>query len=183
MIAVEVAQLLAAVKILDQRMIEPDEDGFVLRLWGSALERIPFGVAQDAVGQWYQSERYRETRETITPADIVGWWRDRRRHEAEDRPRVSFDPVRIRSGIDEVVAALAERRAVRAGVDPEEAMDEAGSRAAERRLVQSVVCPWAPCSAVVGAPCVDRRGRSLRQAVAHGSRVELALGASGISPS
>lgn len=166
----EVAQLLAAASTVDPRMSQPGE--LVLRMWTGMLENIPMQAAEQAL--WHH---YRHSRETIRPADIVEWHRERRRHEPERRERPPFDPDKIHAGVDRAIAALAERKAIAAGTDPGEAADIAEGEAGARRMVLSVPCTWPPCKAAVGSPCVGPDGSPLKKAAAHECREKAALAA------
>ena len=179
MSAQECAQLLGMAAAVDPKVAGADP--IVLRVWFAELRRVPFRVAQEAVLDWYRSERYRETRDSVSPADIVGWWRDRRRHAEESRELLPVVPERIRSGIDRVFAALAERKALAAGLDPETAVDVADSEAQSRRLMQSVRCPWEPCAAQPGRPCTGSKGLPLSRGAVHDSRKLVALDEAGFS--
>jgi hypothetical protein len=92
-------------------------------------------------------------------------------------PRPKMDPELLRNGVDRVFAALAGRKAIRNGVDPEDAADVAEGEAGARRQIRSVVCPH--CKAGVGQPCV-RFGRqeAERRPIEgyHPSRSDLAMG-------
>lgn len=173
MSAQECAQVIGLAAATDPRIPQPSHE--MVRVWWAILRRVPYEAAQEALADWYGSERYRETRESISPADIAGWWRDRRRHAETQREAPPLDPELIRSGVDRVFAALAEKRALAAGVDPETAVDVADSEAQSRRLVRSVVCPWPPCRADVGKPCVGPKGLPLRGDAVHDSRRQLAI--------
>ncbi|GAB3471790.1 zinc finger domain-containing protein [Actinophytocola sediminis] len=91
------------------------------------------------------------------------------------------DLERITAGVDRVVAVLARRRAIAAGMDPGTAVDVADSEAQERRLVRSVPCPWGPCRAQVGRPCTRLGGVPLRGDRVHDLRKQAALGAGSFS--
>ncbi|PXY20343.1 hypothetical protein BAY59_31390 [Prauserella coralliicola] len=157
----EVAQLLAAAATIDPRAPQPGE--LVLRIWTGMLADVPMKAAERAL--W---AHYRQTRETIQPADIVNWWREQRRHAPEERERPPFDPELIHRGVDRVMAALAARK----GLELEAAESEAGAR----RLLRSVECPH--CKASIGQPCVSYDGRPLTKRPAHPAREDAALAAS-----
>lgn len=171
---IEVGRLLTAAKVLDPRMPEPDEHGFVLRLWTIALEDVPFTPAERALMEYYRSALYRERRDPISPADIVQWHKDRRRYAAEERERLPADPDVIHAGIDRVVAALAERKAIGAGEDPDTAAELAEGEAGARRLVRSKPCTH--CGALAGMPCTGPNGKPLTKTEAHDVRVRAAMG-------
>lgn len=178
----DVAQLIGMAAAVDSRMPQPDPH--MLGMWLAAMSRVPLAAGRQAVLDWYRSERFRETRESITPADIAGWWRDRRRHmDAEEarRAQAPLDPELIRTGIDRVFAALAERRAISAGLDPETAIDVADSEAQSRRLMRSVPCPWPPCRAAETKPCVGPKGVPLRNEQVHDGRRQAVLNSATIS--
>ncbi|ALG07638.1 hypothetical protein [Kibdelosporangium phytohabitans] len=178
----EAAQLLVMAKVLDSRFVEPDDDGFVLRLWSRALEDVPMSAAETALGEYYRSARYRESRDSIMPADIVQWYRDQRRYPPATRQRPEFNPERIHAGVDRVFAALAARKAIGAGEDPDLAQDIADGETARRRLMHAVRCEWPPCRAGEGKPCTGPRGLPLSGGRVHDVREQAALAASGSSP-
>ncbi|WP_018682206.1 zinc finger domain-containing protein [Actinokineospora enzanensis] len=167
---VEVGRLLTVVKMLDQRAPRPDEAGMLRKLWAELLARVPFEAAQQAVRAWYGSDRYRETRETITPADIAGWWRDRRRDPVVERRAITAS---ARSAADAATRGMALWAHLRTGLDSEAAECEVEAR----RSLLSVRCPWGPCRAGVGERCRDGRGRALTRTrgEVHPSRRALAL--------
>lgn len=169
----EVTQLLAAAATVDPYAPQPGE--LVLRVWTGMLEQVPMHAAESAL--W---AHYRHSTETIKPADIVERWREQRRLEPEQRARPSFDPDRIHAGVDRVMAALAERKAIDRGADPSDASDVGQGEAGARRLVLSVSCPV--CSAREGERCVvPATGRQLRQRLAHPGREQEASGRAGVS--
>ncbi|GLW91809.1 hypothetical protein [Actinokineospora globicatena] len=175
---VEVGRLLTVVKMLDQRAPQPDKAGMLRKLWQGLLAHVPFAAAKQATEEWYRSDRYRETRETITPADIAGWWRSRRREPVAPRGMIG-------AAAREAAAVLAEEAAtrgmalwthLRTGLELEAAVCEVEAR----RLVTSVPCPWEPCRAGVGQPCTDWKGRPLAKTAggAHAGRVQAVIGGS-----
>jgi hypothetical protein len=167
----EVTQLLAAASTVDQMAPQPGE--LVLRIWSGLLADIPMAAAEKAL--W---AHYRATSTTITPADIVTWYRDRRRHAPEQRQRPPLDPELIRSGVDRVMTAWAQAKAITAGADPEEAGLVAESNVAARRSWRGVACPH--CHARVGQPCTVN-GRPLSKSPAHPLRLDAAFKAAGVS--
>lgn len=169
---VEVGRLLTAAKILDPKMPEPDDAGFVLKLWTRSLHDIPAQVAEEAMTEYYRSARYRENREPISPADIVQWHRDRRRYQQDAYPRADFDPELIHAGVDKAIAALASKKAIGSGVDPMEAADSAESETEDRRMARSVRCPYPPCGAGIGMACTGPGGKPLTKTLAHQSRLD-----------
>jgi len=180
---IEVGKLLAMAITLDPKMPEPDEAGFMRRLWTATLHDVPVELAQRALVEYYRSDRYAQTRETISPADIVQWSHARRRPSESERtglnsatrreaPRPELDPQRIHDGVDRVHAALGVRRAIASGEDPELAVEIAQGEAAARREFLSRACPW--CRAQAGRPCTDGRGRELTRTPAHPSRLDAA---------
>lgn len=171
---VETAELLTAAKILDSRFVEPDDGGFVIRLWHRTLDDVPMHAAEEAMREYYRSSQYRETRDSISPADIVQWWRDRRRYAAVDRDRPPVNPEAIAAGVDQAMAALAARKAIRAGEDPSTALEIAAGDAGARRALRSVACPH--CRARPGQPCIGPRGNPLTKTEAHDSRIQAAMG-------
>lgn len=164
----ETGDLLTAAKILDPRFVEPDDENIVLRLWHRALHDVPMQAAEEAMAEYYRSARYRETRDSISPADIVQWHKDRRRYEYEiDRTPVK--PDQIHAGVGRVFAALAERKAIKSGEDPEMAIDIADGETSVRRDYRSRRCGH--CGASPGLPCVDHRGKPLTMSLAHDCRM------------
>jgi hypothetical protein len=163
----EVSQLLAAAGAVDPKAPQPGE--LVLRIWTTMLADIPMAAAERAVVDWYRSNR-----ETIQPADIVNWYRDRRRYEAEQRELPPVNPAAITAGVDRAVAALAAKKAIKAGEDPGTALEIAEGEAGARRAVRSVPCPH--CLARPGQPCTGPRGTPLTKAEAHDSRIQAAMG-------
>ena len=170
---IEVGRLLTAAKILDSKMPEPDEQGLVLQLWVSSLHDIPNAVAEEAMTEYYRSARYRESRDPLSPADIVQFYRDRRRYTTDPRDRVEFNADRIHAGVDKAIAALAGRKAIAAGADAAEAADEAEGESALRRAIRSVTCPY--CHADAGMPCVGSNGQPLMKTPAHPARMDAAV--------
>jgi hypothetical protein len=171
---IETARLLTAAKVLDSRFVEPDDGGFVIRLWHRSLDDVPMEAAEEALRDYYRSSQYRETRDSISPADIVQWWRDRRRYAAVDRDRPPVDPATITAGVDRAVAELAATKAIRAGEDPGTALEIAEGDAGARRALRSVACPH--CRARPGEPCTGPRGTPLVKTEAHDSRIQAATG-------
>lgn len=163
----EVSQLLAAAGAVDPKAPQPGE--LVLRIWTSMLADIPMAAAERAVVAWYRANR-----ETIQPADIVNWYRDRRRYEMEQRELPPADPEVITAGVDRAIAALAQRKAIKAGEDPSAALEIAEGDAGARRLLRSVACPH--CRARPGQPCTGPRGVPLTKTEVHDSRAQLAAG-------
>ena len=92
-------------------------------------------------------------------------------HETYRRP--PFSPDRIRAGVDRCVAALAEAKARRQGVDPYDAMDAAEAEAGSRRLIRSKRCRH--CRATPDRPCVNP-ATGLEMGGYHSCRVEDAMG-------
>lgn len=72
-------------------------------------------------------------------------------------------------GVDLVFAALAERKAIASGEEPDMAVDVAEGMTAVRREYRSRKCGH--CGANPGQPCVDHRGRPLEKSPAHDSRM------------
>jgi hypothetical protein len=171
MSAQECGQVIGLASAIDNRIPQPSAE--MLTVWYAVLRRVPYEAAEHALTEWYASERYRETRDSISPADIAGWWRDRRRHAEVDRPAEPFDAERIHRGVDLAFAELARRKAIRSGVDPDTAMDVADSEAQSRRLLRSVRCPWEPCQAGLGRPCTRHGGVELAGDRVHDSRRQL----------
>lgn len=86
-----------------------------------------------------------------------------------------FNPDRLRAGVDQVFAAMAEAKAVKDGADPMDAADIAEGETAVRRAVLANPCPH--CKADAQSPCV-RVGTKLDSRVElpgyHPSRTDLA---------
>lgn len=164
----EITHLLAAASTVDQYAPQPDE--LVLRIWHSLLADIPADAAEKSL-----FAHYRATSTTITPADIVGYYRDRRRNPPVVERR-AVDPQLIRDGVDRVMTAWAQAKAISAGSDPEEAALVAESDVAARRSWRSVPCPNTACRAAEGQPCTSN-GRPLSKSPAHPSRLDAAFAA------
>lgn len=189
---IEVGRLLMAAKILDPKMVEPDEDGIVVGLWLKQLADIPNESAEATLEAYYRSEFYRDTRESISPADIVQAYLDQRRAASataeavrerqielmrRDNPAYRPQPIdasRIHDGVDRALSGLVARKAITAGADPGEASAVAEGEAGMRRLVQSVPCPHPSCHADAGQRCVGPGGKPLTKTFAHPSRVDAA---------
>lgn len=184
---IEVGQLLAMAITLDPKMPEPDEDGFMRRLWATMLHDVPRELGQRALVDYYRGDRYAQTREPISPADIVQWTLPRRRPTESERtglnraterkaPRAELDPQRIHDGVDLVLSQWQGQRAIRRGDDPEYAMEIAQGETAVRREFLSRPCTH--CGAAEGSPCVvPRRGstpQQLTKSPAHPSRMSVA---------
>lgn len=166
---IEVGRLLTAAKVLDPKMPQPDSEGFVLRLWTQALHDIPAHAAQAALQEYYRSARYRETRDPISPADIVQRYRDQRRYTSDEREPPPIVPERIHAGVQQVIAALAEKKAHTHGQEPQEAVTSAQAKNAQRRTYLSRNCQH--CGAAPGHACTDHRGHPLKKSPAHDCRV------------
>jgi hypothetical protein len=179
--AVAVGRGLAVAAATDPRMPRSDPDGFIRATWVDMLRDVPAEVIEQAVKEYYCSDRYLQKRETIAPADVVQWWNARRRPTERERtglnaatrrtgPVPELDPQRIHDGVDQVLAALGARKAIRAGEDPEMAVEIAQGEAAVRREFLSRRCPY--CGADAGQPCtVPATGKQLAKAPAHPSRM------------
>lgn len=174
--SVEAGRMLAIIATIDPKLPQPDDAGFMRRLWADMLDHVPADAAERAVHSYYQSERYLQHRNTISPADIVQWWNARRRpNERErdaDRNRPEFDATRIHNGVHGVVAAIAERKAITAGTDAADARAASEAAATERSRLLVVPCPR--CRAAVGEPCIGPNG-PLRKSPCHPSRRDAAL--------
>jgi hypothetical protein len=165
--AQQCAQVIGLAAAADPRIPQPSEE--MLRVWFAILQRVPYEAAHHALAEWYGSERYRETRDSISPADIAGWWRDRRRHAEQHRERPEFDAERVHRGVDLAFAELARKKAIGSGLDPDDAADLAEGETAWRRQVLAVRCEW--CRAAPGMPCMSGPGgRPLVKRLAHDSR-------------
>lgn len=169
----EVTQILAAASAVDQYAPQPDE--LVLRIWESMLADIPMAAAERAL-----VEHYRSTSKTITPADIAGWYRDRRRYATPKHVSPPADPETIRAGVDRVFTALAARKAIAAAertgdeVDLVEVEQAVEADVAARRSVRSVPCRH--CHAPAFEPCTSN-GKPLTKSPAHPVRVDDAFAA------
>lgn len=182
---IEVGRVLAFAAAQDPKMPQGDPDGFIRRTWATLLAKVPAEDAQRAVVAYYSGDYYATTREPIVPAVIIQWTNARRRPSEQERtgqnratrrelPAPPVEPETIHAGIDRVYAALARKRAITAGEDPETAMDIAESQAVSRRLERSVACPH--CTAGITQPCVNHRGQPLTKTAAHESRLDAAMG-------
>lgn len=174
---IEAGRMLLMAISLDPKMPQPDDAGFIRGVWAAALHDVPADAGQRAVVAYYRSDNYAQTRETISPADIVQWWNARRRPTEAERagvpassrrelPAAPVDPARITAGVTLVRSALA----VAKGVDPDVAQGDADAT----RLVRSVPCPH--CRARPGLPCTGPRGNPLTKVEAHDSRIQVATG-------
>ncbi|MEV5537437.1 replicative helicase loader/inhibitor [Saccharopolyspora shandongensis] len=171
----ETAAILGVISAIDPKVPAPDED--VLDLWAGLLDDVPAGTAGEAVRAYYRSERYAQTRESISPGDLVGHWRRKRREDAERRhnaqlrahhrrrPLDDRQLCTIRNGVDQVAATLA----ISKGADPEHAEADAHAR----RAVLAVPCPY--CKARPGDQCLGPGGRPLTRQPAHPSRLDAAF--------
>ncbi len=180
---IEVGQVLAMAITLDPKMPEPDVDGFMRRMWTAALHDVPAELGQRAVVEYYRSDRYAQSRETISPADIVQWSNARRRPTERERsgeneatrrkaPRPPASPELIHAGVDRVFAAMHQARAIAGGEEPQMAVAIAEGEAVVRREFRSRPCPH--CRAREGDPCVDHRGKPLTKNPAHPARMHAA---------
>jgi hypothetical protein len=157
---IETGRFLTMVIALDPKMPQPDDEGFMRKLWARQLAEVPFEAADKAMQAYYSSERYLERRDTISPADVVQWWNARRRPNERERtgtntpralPRPALDPQRIQAGVDRVLTALIGAKA--------EGIEDAEQQVAERRTARSVACPH--CQAPAASPCIrSARGDS-----------------------
>lgn len=169
----EVTELLASAAAVDQYAPQPGE--LVLRIWESLLADIPAEAAEKAL-----VAHYRETSKTITPADIAGWFRNRRRYASPTRKAPPADPETIRTGVDRVFTALAAKKAISAAertgteVDLVEVEQAVEADVAARRSVRSVPCRH--CHAPAFEPCTSN-GRPLTKSPAHPVRVDDAFAA------
>lgn len=170
----EVTHILAAASAVDQYAPQPDE--LVLRIWESMLGDIPMAAAEKAL-----VEHYRETSKTITPADIAGWYRNRRRYASPTHVSPPADPEVIRNGIDRALTALAARKAIAAAgpgveVDLAEVEQAVEANIAARRSWRSVACPVVWCKAAPQEPCTSR-GKPLTKEPCHPTRMDAAFAA------
>ena len=180
----EAGRVLLMAISLDPKMPQPDEAGFIRKVWAAALHDVPIEVAQSAVIAHYRSDEYARHRETVSPADIVQWHNARRRPTDAERsglnrvtrrelPAEAFDAQHLRAGVDRVRAALFGAAAVRSGEDPADAADVAEGEVSVTREVRSRSCSH--CGARAGQPCVNHRGQRLSKSMAHGSRLTAAV--------
>lgn len=167
----ELAVLMGVASGVDRYFPAPDSD--VLDAWFELLADIPAAAAREAFRY-----HYRGSPETITPYDIAEFWRGRRQH-----PPIGAGAVRnveqIHAGVDRALAAVVERKALRAGENVETAQAIAEGETAVRRRYRSVPC--SVCQAEVGRPCTSQ-GRSLKKSPAHPSRIEAAQVAARVTP-
>ncbi|WP_439377452.1 zinc finger domain-containing protein [Amycolatopsis lexingtonensis] len=175
----EVTQLLGAASAVDQYAPQPDE--LVLRIWTSMLADIPMAAAEQAL-----MAHYRATKDTITPADIAGWYRDRRRYAPVERKSPPADPQVIRNGIDRVFTALAAKKALAAAersggeVDLAEVELAVESDVAARRAWLGIRCPVESCRAAAGQRCTTN-GKPMQKSPCHPARMEAAFAAESAS--
>ncbi|GAB2964216.1 zinc finger domain-containing protein [Saccharothrix stipae] len=182
--AVAVGRGLAVAAGIDPRMPRSDPDGFIRATWVDMLRDVPAEVIEQAVKDYYRSDRFAQKRETIAPADVVQWWNARRPPTERERtglnraterktPRAELDPQRHRDGVDRVLAAWQGARAIRRGDDPDYAMEIAQGETAVRREFLSRPCPH--CGAGEGSPCVvPSTGERLTKSPAHDARINAA---------
>lgn len=168
----ELAALMAGASAVDPYF--PAADQNVLDAWHLIVADVPYEVGLAAF-----RAHYRTTKETITPADIAWVWREKRRHlklteidpeQLGPNPRQSDE--QIHAGVDRVIAALAERKAIGRGEDREMAVAIAEGDTAARREYLSRPCPF--CKAVAGARCTNGRGEPLKKSPAHDARLQAA---------
>lgn len=167
----ELAVLMGWASGVDQYFPAADSD--VLDGWYVLLADVPREVAADAM-----RAHYRTTKETITPADIVWVWREKRRHlelklpaeQSGTNPRQSADE--IHAGVDRVMATWAARKALAGGEDADMAVAIAEGETAARREYLSRPCPF--CNAMAGARCTNGRGEPLTKSPAHDARLNAA---------
>lgn len=167
----EIGRLLTIIAELDQKMPEPDEHGFMQRLWAGLLDDVPFDAAQRAVKAYYRSDLYVQTRNLVSPADIVQWWNARRRPNEAERsganaatrreiPPPPVDPDVIRRGVTLAIGELAAAKALRRGEDPEDARAVAEGNREVRRLTMASKCDF--CGAQPEQPCTKTlRGKQV----------------------
>lgn len=168
---IEVSELLAKVSALDP--YAPAGDERVLKIWTATLHDIPAAFAVQVL-----VNHYRNTRETIAPADIVGAYR-RQRQDAGDR-RIAVEAREARKAIAaaqhdpdpaaKAMRTLAAAKAVRRGMNPQQAMREATDSVAARRELLAQPCPH--CLAQPGIACSrpTRKGGRTPLADVHPSR-------------
>jgi hypothetical protein len=160
----ELAVLMGVASGVDRYFPAADDD--VLDAWFELLADIPATAAREAFRR-----HYRESSETITPHDIASFWRKRRQHPpvgAGARPNAE----QIHAGVDRALAAVVERKALKAGEDVDTAQAIAEGETSVRRLYRSVPC--SVCDAEPGRPCVTWKGVPLTKSPAHPARVEAA---------
>lgn len=171
----EVVELLQIAAAYDRRTIGQAD----VIAWEDAAERGRW-TAQDA--QEAVRRHYATSTAYLMPGHVTEALRAKRtmpEAAADQRralPRAACEPETIRNGVDKVFASLARMRAIRGGLDPEDAADVAEGEAGARRQIRSVVCPH--CKAGVGLPCVRRgRGEGEMKPMTsyHPSRVALAM--------
>lgn len=169
----EAATLLSAASTIDQTM--PAADASVLGMWAAMLDDVPAEVGQAAVRAYYRSDAYADHKRSITPADIVSFWKSHRR-EQRDR-QITAEITASRAAIEAAPHELpslselfARFNAERKGEDP----DIAEGEAAARRLYMDATCPH--CKAGPGQRCTGFDGRPLRKSPAHPARMAYAHG-------
>lgn len=176
----DAGRILAVAIGLDPKMPQPDAEGVIRGLWAEALAGVPYGAAHRAVIAYYRSEAYAQHRDSVSPADIVGWWNARRRPTEAERtgttganrralPVPVANPERTRSGVDAVRAMLAQTAAMRHGQPADKATAQAATDTARIRDARSRRCVH--CAAEPGEPCVTGRGEPLTKSIAHPTRL------------
>ncbi|MCA1195112.1 hypothetical protein [Saccharopolyspora sp. 6V] len=167
----DVQTILGAAAAIDPTI--PAPSAVVLDMWVAMLDDIPADHGRAAVRDYYRSPTYRETRRTITPADVVGHYRDPRKAAAERRHHEALAEQRAAiAAAPAPVVSLAERyarlHAERTGEDP----DVAEADAAARRVHLAVPCPH--CKARPWVRCTGYNGHPMTRHPSHPSRIEAA---------
>lgn len=159
--AQEVAQLLGYASTLDTKISA--DSVMQVRAWTGLLADVPAPIAKAAV-----DAHYTQSTDTIMPADILGYWRDHKREQAERRHNAEVKALTAAPATAPEIT-LAERFAIeqahRKGTDP----DIAAAEATAHRLVLTVPCPY--CKARPHQRCTGYGGRPLK-ALAHPSRLD-----------
>ncbi len=167
----EIAAMFEQLSRIDPKVrANPDRDA--IDAWHTILDDVPLEAAQEAVRDYYRSEKYQRSHDTITPGDIYGHYRTGRREQLErehsaavaaDRAAIENPPVAFRS----LAAEFAAQKATAAGDDPSEARRDAESR----QRVLAVPCPHPACRAGRGQQCTSFTGRPLQRGAGHPSRL------------
>lgn len=174
----EVVDLLSTAAAFDRRTVG---DADVIA-WHAAVGDLDLTDAQAAVVQHYQA-----TREWVMPSDVrklVKQAREKRlarevipapRPELADEPRAYQD--QFKRQIKAMASGWTMPRALPAPKsEPTAAYNEArgGDRDPIRVAAILVACPWEPCRAAAGRPCLDAQGRPIRSQPAHEARLRRA---------
>ena len=149
------AAVLAKASAVDPTM--PTPNAMTMHAWAEHLAGVEMWEALDAV-----LEHYRCSRQRIMPADLIAHIRAARQ-DADLRARVPALPVAT-----DPLAAARHRAIVRA------VLGAPNREAREISRALAIPCPWEPCHASAGSPCMTA---GKRRATPHPSRTDAARSA------